>query len=152
MYSVTKRIDFCYGHRLLNYEGICRHPHGHNAVAEIEVRTASLDDRRMVCDFGDIKRTVKGWIDRELDHNMILRRDDPLLEPLHQQGEPVFVVDENPTVEHIAFLIFEQTRRDGFPVVRVTVWETPTSFATYSEAADTPLGPADASTRTSDTA
>ena len=152
MYSVTKRIDFCYGHRLLNYEGICRHPHGHNAVAEIEVRTASLDDRHMVCDFGDIKHMVKGWIDRELDHKMILRRDDPLLEPLRQQGEPVFVVDENPTIEHIAFLIFEQTRREGFPVVRVTVWETPTSFATYSEAADAPLGPADATTKTSDTA
>ena len=133
MYSVTKRIDFCYGHRLLHYDGICKHLHGHNAVAEIEVRTASLDDRDMVCDFNDIKRIVKGWIDRELDHRMILRRDDPLLELLRAQGEPVFVVDENPTAEHIAYLIFERTRREGFPVVRVTVWETPTSFATYGE-------------------
>lgn len=138
MYSVTKRIDFCYGHRLLNYEGICKHPHGHNAIAEIEVRTEALDDRHMVCDFGDIKRKMKGWIDREIDHKMILRNDDPLLDPLRQQGEPVFVVDENPTVEHIAFLIFDQTRREGFPVVRVTVWETPTSFATYSETAARP--------------
>jgi len=133
MYSVTKRIDFCYGHRLLNYDGICRHPHGHNAVAEIEIRTVSLDERHMVCDFSDIKRLIKGWIDRELDHKMILRHDDPLLEPLQQQEEPVFVVNENPTVEHIAFLIFQETQRNGFPVVRVTVWETPTSFATYSE-------------------
>jgi 6-pyruvoyltetrahydropterin/6-carboxytetrahydropterin synthase len=133
MYSVTKRIDFCYGHRLLNYDGVCRHPHGHNAVAEIEVRTVALDERHMVCDFSDIKRLVKGWIDRELDHKMILRHDDPLLEPLQQQKEPVFVVNENPTVEHIAFLIFQETRRNGFPVVRVTVWETPTSFATYSD-------------------
>ena len=148
MYSVTKRIDFCYGHRLLNYDGVCRHLHGHNAVAEIEVRTASLDDRHMVCDFGDIKRTVKAWIDQELDHKMILRRDDPLLEPLRQQGEPVFVVDENPTAEHIAFLIFERTRHERFPVVRVTVWETPTSFATYGEAADTIPKPPAATTRT----
>ena len=133
MYSVTKRIDFCYGHRLLNYDGICRHPHGHNAVAEIEIRTVSLDERHMVCDFSDIKRLIKGWIDRELDHKMILRHDDPLLEPLQQQKEPVFVVNENPTVEHIAFLIFQEPQRNGFPVVRVTVWETPTSFATYSE-------------------
>ena len=64
MYSVTKRIDFCYGHRLLDYDGICKHPHGHNAVAEIEIRTGSLDDRNMVCDFSDIKRVVKGWIDQ----------------------------------------------------------------------------------------
>ena len=39
MYSVTKRIDFCYGHRLLDYDGICKHPHGHNAVAEIDLDT-----------------------------------------------------------------------------------------------------------------
>ena len=76
MYSVTKKIEFCYGHRLLDYDGICKHPHGHNAVAEIEVRSGSLDNRNMVCDFSDIKRVVKGWVDRELDHKMILREDD----------------------------------------------------------------------------
>lgn len=132
MYSVTKRINFCYGHRLLDYDGICKHPHGHNAVAEIEVKTESLDVRHMVCDFSDIKRVIKGWIDRELDHKMILRHDDPLLEPLRKLGEPVFIVDHNPTVEHISRLIFDHSRAEGVPVVRVTVWETPTSFATYS--------------------
>jgi 6-pyruvoyltetrahydropterin/6-carboxytetrahydropterin synthase len=132
MYSVTKRIDFCYGHRLLDYDGICKHPHGHNAVAEIEIQTGSLDNRNMVCDFSDIKRVVKGWIDRELDHKMILRQDDPLLEPLRRLGEPVYVVDSNPTVELIARIIFDYSSEHGFDVVRVTVWETPTSFASYS--------------------
>ena len=132
MYSVTKRIDFCYGHRLMDYEGVCRHPHGHNAVAEIELRTDSLDARNMVCDFGDIKRVVKGWIDRELDHKMILRRDDPLVKMLASIDEPVYLLDSNPTVERISQLIFDVTREQGLPVVRVTVWETPTSWATYS--------------------
>jgi 6-pyruvoyltetrahydropterin/6-carboxytetrahydropterin synthase len=131
MYSVTKRIDFCYGHRLLDYDGICKHPHGHNAVAEIEIQTGALDNRNMVCDFSDIKRVVKGWIDRELDHKMILRRDDPLLEPLLRLGEPVYVVDANPTVELLARIIFDYSVEQGFDVVRVTVWETPTSFASY---------------------
>src|SRR4029079_161372 len=81
MYSVTKRIEFCYGHRLLDYEGICQHPHGHNAVAEIEVAAVDLDSRNMVCDFGDIKSVVKTWIDQELDHKMLLRKDDPLVKP-----------------------------------------------------------------------
>jgi 6-pyruvoyltetrahydropterin/6-carboxytetrahydropterin synthase len=131
MYSVTKRIDFCYGHRLLDYDGICKHPHGHNAVAEIEVRTGSLDNRNMVCDFSDIKRIVKGWIDRELDHKMILRGDDPLVPPLRALGEPIFIVDSNPTVEHIAKIIFDHARSESLPVVEVRVWETPTSFASY---------------------
>ena len=48
MYSVTKRIDFCYGHRLLDYDGICKHPHGHNAVVELEIQTdrEGVDRRR----------------------------------------------------------------------------------------------------------
>lgn len=133
MYSVTKRIDFCYGHRLLDYDGICKHPHGHNAVAEIEVRTGQLDARNMVCDFNDIKKKVKGWIDAELDHRMVLRHDDPLVKPLQQLGEPVYLLDSNPTVERIARLIFDHTSQLGFPVVRVKVWETPTSFAEYGE-------------------
>jgi 6-pyruvoyltetrahydropterin/6-carboxytetrahydropterin synthase len=131
MYSVTKRLDFCYGHRLLDYDGVCKHPHGHNAVVEIEVRTAALDARNMVCDFSDIKRAVKGWIDKELDHRMVLRRDDPLVKPLQQLGEPIYLLDSNPTVERIARLIFEYAASQGFPVVCVKVWETPTSFAEY---------------------
>ena len=131
MYSVTKRIDFCYGHRLLEYDGICKHPHGHNAVAEIEVRTESLDTRNMVADFGDIKRVVKGWIDRALDHQMILRRDDPLVAPLQALGEPIYLVDSNPTVELIARMIYDYAREQGFDVVQVRVWETPTSYATF---------------------
>jgi len=132
MYSVTKRIDFCYGHRLLDYDGVCRHPHGHNAVAEIEVRTETLDKRNMVVDFTDIKRRIKGWIDRELDHRMILRRDDPLVEALQKLGEPVYLLESNPTVERIARLLFDMSREQGLPVSRVTVWETPSSWATYT--------------------
>ena len=131
MYSVTKRIDFCYGHRLLDYDGLCKYPHGHNAVAEIEVRTETLDRRNMVVDFGDIKRLVKDWIDRELDHRMILRHDDPLVKALQALGEPVYLLDSNPTVERIARLVFDVSREQGLPVDRVTVWETPSSWATY---------------------
>jgi 6-pyruvoyltetrahydropterin/6-carboxytetrahydropterin synthase len=132
MYSVTKRIEFCYGHRLMDYDGVCRHPHGHNAVAEIDIQAETLDRRNMVADFNDIKRIVKGWIDRELDHKMILRKDDPLAEALRALGEPTYLLESNPTVERIAQLIFEVSRGQGLPVARVTVWETPTSWATYT--------------------
>ena len=85
----------------------------------------------MVCDFTDIKRIVKSWIDRELDHKMLLRHDDPLVKALQQLGEPVYLTDSNPTVERIAKLIFDYAAAQGLPVVRVKVWETPTSFAEY---------------------
>ena len=134
MYSVTKRIDFCYGHRLLDYNGVCAHPHGHNAVVEIEVRRAELDARNMVVDFTDIKNVVKEWVDRELDHKMILRQDDPLVAPLQALGEPMYLLDSNPTVERIARLIYDVSRQQGLDVDRVTVWETPSSWSTYTGA------------------
>jgi 6-pyruvoyltetrahydropterin/6-carboxytetrahydropterin synthase len=131
MYSVAKRIEFCYGHRLLDYEGMCKHPHGHNAVVELEIRSEGLDRRNMVMDFSDIKLAIKGWVDQALDHKMILRRDDPLVSLLQGMGEPVFVVDSNPTAERIARLIYDVAKEQGLPVSRVTVWETPTSWAAY---------------------
>jgi 6-pyruvoyltetrahydropterin/6-carboxytetrahydropterin synthase len=133
MYSVTKRIEFCYGHRLLDYDGICRHPHGHNGLVEVEVRSGQLDKRNMVCDFSDIKRVVKGWIDRDLDHKMLLRKDDPLVKALQQLGEPVYLCESNPTAEHIAKIIYQHAAGEGLPVVRVKLWETPTSYAEYAE-------------------
>ena len=132
MYSVTKRIEFCYGHRLMNYDGVCRYPHGHNAVVEIDIRAEQLDARNMVADFGEIKTIVKGWIDRELDHKMILRHDDPLVVPLQALGEPIYLLESNPTVERIAKLIFDEGRALGLDILTVRVWETPSSFASYS--------------------
>ena len=132
MFEVTREIDFCYGHRLMNYEGKCRHLHGHNGRLLITARAASLDDRGMVLDFGDIKAVVNRWIDENLDHRMILRRDDPAVGLLEQLAEPMYLLDVNPTAENIARLIFEVTAAQGFPVTRVRLWETPKCHATYS--------------------
>ena len=137
-YSVTKTISFCYGHRLLNYDGKCRYLHGHNGTVEIELSSATLDARGMVRDFGEIKQTIQGWIDRELDHKMVLCRTDPVLPVLQQRGEPVFVMDANPTAEAIAELIFNYAASQGFPVTEVRLWETDRSVASYSRAAAQP--------------
>src|SRR5215469_3439114 len=101
MYRVTREIDFCYGHRLLNYEGKCRHLHGHNGKVLITLKAEKLDDRGMVLDFGDIKAVMNAWIDDNLDHRMILCRRDPAIEALKQLGEPIYLMDENPTAENI---------------------------------------------------
>ena len=132
MYCVTKRIDFCYGHRLLNHDGVCRHLHGHNAMVEIDVTAEKLDARDMVVDFADIRRAVKAWIDRELDHKMILRQDDPMVEVLRAQGEPVYTIDSNPTAERLAKLVFDTARDLGFNVTAVRLWETPGSCASWA--------------------
>jgi 6-pyruvoyltetrahydropterin/6-carboxytetrahydropterin synthase len=131
MYKVTKYIDFCYGHRLLSYEGQCRHLHGHNGRVEVDIEADGLDARGMVVDFADIKAAIKAWIDETLDHRMLLRHDDPIVPILKQRGELFVTLDQNPTAENIAKLIFDHARTKGLPVTEVRLWETPTSYATY---------------------
>ena len=85
----------------------------------------------MVVDFSHIKNIVNAWIDETLDHRMLLHQDDPILEYLRKQGEPVHVMNVNPTAENIARLIFEFTAAQQFPVVEVQLWETDHCCATY---------------------
>ena len=135
MFSVTRELTFCYGHRLLDYAGKCRHLHGHNGRAVITLAAADLDSLGMVMDFTRLKRVVGDWIDENLDHRMLLHHDDPALPLLRQLGEPVYVLDANPTAENIARLIFDYTAGQGFPVVEVKVWETESCCAAYGPAA-----------------
>ncbi len=133
MYRVTREFDFCYGHRLLNYEGKCRHLHGHNGRAVITLQASGLDPRGMLVDFTEIKQTVQHWVDENLDHNLLLCREDPILPVLQARGERVFVMDDNPTAENIAKLIFDQARSAGLPVVEVRLWETDRCHASYQD-------------------
>ncbi len=131
MFRVTQEIEFCYGHRLLEYDGKCRHLHGHNGRAVIVMEGADLDARGMLVDFSEIKQSLRTWIDESLDHRMILSENDPVLPLLREMDEPVYVMPENPTSENIAKLIYGKARSLGFPVVEVSLWENPNSFATY---------------------
>lgn len=132
MYSVTRLIHFCYGHRLMEYEGKCRHPHGHNGKIEITMEGRALDRRGMVMDFEEIKQSVQKWVDSELDHKMLLNKKDPLVGILKELGEPVVVMDANPTAENIARHIFEYAKARKLPVVKVRIWETVNSYAEYA--------------------
>lgn len=133
MHRVTREIEFCYGHRLLNYEGKCRHLHGHNGKAVITIESEQLDELGMVLDFGDIKQVVSTWIDDNLDHRMILHREDPAIKMLQELGEPMYLIDSNPTAENIAKVIYEITEQAGFPIVEARLWETPKCFATFAK-------------------
>lgn len=132
MFRVVKKLDFCYGHRLLDYDGKCAHPHGHNGRVEVEFSSDKLDERGMVIDFVDIKRELKAFLDQEFDHKMLLRQDDPLVKVFKEMGEPVFLMQENPTAENIAKVIFNFAISRGLPVTSVRLWETSSSFAECS--------------------
>ena len=86
----------------------------------------------MVVDFKDVKTAVPGWIDDHLDHRMLLHKKDPVVEYFQAQNQPLYLLEENPTAENIAKLIFQVGVDHGFPIIEVDLWETPHCFATYS--------------------
>ena len=133
MFRVSQEIEFCYGHRLLDYDGKCKYLHGHNGKAVIVLEAEELDHRGMLVDFSDIKKQVAGWIDTNLDHRMILNEADPVADFLREQGEPLYLIPDNPTAENIAKLIYLTAKAHDLPVREVSLWETFKSYATYRE-------------------
>lgn len=132
-FQISKEISFCYGHRLLNYSGKCRHLHGHNGRVELILDGVELDDRGMLVDFGDVKAPMKEWIDQNLDHRMLLNSNDPIISYLESTGEPLYLMDANPTAENIAKQIYLVAKSMKLPITQVRFWETDTSTASYRE-------------------
>ncbi|MBJ27690.1 MAG: 6-pyruvoyl tetrahydrobiopterin synthase [Chloroflexi bacterium] len=132
-YKVSKGIHFCYGHRLLEYNGMCRYLHGHNAYLEIDISSNRLDQLGMVVDFNEIKDKAKNWIDQHVDHKMLLCDGDPIIPALKELGEPYFLMAENPTAENISKMLFREISNLGLKLNEIRLWETPSSYASYSE-------------------
>lgn len=135
MALVTRLLEFDAGHRVLGHLGKCQHLHGHRYKVEVTVFTPKLDSLDMVVDFGVIREKVGKWIDENLDHNLLLNGNDPLVGTIHwkENGRAPFIMDGNPTAENIADLLLGKAREllegGSLRAVGVKVWETPNCCA-----------------------
>ena len=125
MYEVTVEDSFAAGHYLRNYRGKCENPHGHNYKVRVTLRGSELDKAGLLVDFKDLKEVMKQVIER-LDHQML------------NEIEPFITL--NPSAENIARYFFYQTNarlksvtNGRVDVKDVTIWETDTTTARYSE-------------------
>ncbi|MSS76785.1 MAG: 6-carboxytetrahydropterin synthase [Methyloglobulus sp.] len=133
MFTITKEVYFCYGHRLMNHQGKCRHLHGHSVKAAISITQQTLNEQGMVCDFADIRECVEAYIDQYLDHNFLLHKDDPLIPALKANNERFWALDEHPTAEVLSKMIYQHLKATGFNVSQVVLWETASAYACYQE-------------------
>lgn len=144
-------VEFDAGHRVPLHNSKCQHPHGHRYKAEFSLCSQKLSKEGFVWDFGEAKAAIKGWVDENLDHNMIYQKGDTLMERLHQtyrsvrttqekEVKPWFSMNGPPTAELIAELLFNQVTRmlkgstlDN-PVIldQVRLWETPGNSAVHA--------------------
>lgn len=117
----------------MNHPGKCRNLHGHSVKASITVKREQLNEQSMVCDFSEIRDCAETYIERQLDHNFLLHQDDPVIPLLEQNQERFMVLEEHPTAEVLAKMIFLHLKSSGFDVEQVALWETASAYACYRE-------------------
>jgi 6-pyruvoyltetrahydropterin/6-carboxytetrahydropterin synthase len=131
MIKIVKQIRWSMGHRLVKgYPHKCKNAHGHEYLAEIEVGCEELNEHDFVMDFSIIKERLKTWIDDKLDHGFLCcEKDTEMIEFLRKTNQKHFTVKDNPTAEVIAKLLFDKGSELIGYITKVTVWETPDSYA-----------------------
>lgn len=131
----VRRIEFDAAHRVIGHENKCKYVHGHRYVLEISAESDSLNGLGMVVDFGVLKSIMKGWIDKNLDHNIILSEEDKSLGDFvsNYTGQDVYYISSNPTAENIALHIKDEIIPqifDGysFKIKNIKLYETPNCY------------------------
>jgi len=121
MYKVAKEIMISATHRVREHQGGCERIHGHNWKIIVTVGSEILNEMGMVIDFKDLKKAMHKII-MPMDHNDI-------------NTYPPFDVI-NPTSENLCKYIFDEMSKelnnDRMKVTKVKVFETDTSYASYS--------------------
>lgn len=127
--TITRRIPFCAGHRVMGHETKCKNLHGHNFVALVTC-TGNLDSIGRVVDFSVIKSKVKGWIDDQWDHGFILNGEDKdgMRAMALVPDQKVYLMTGNPTAENLATLLMIKAQEllggAGLTVTCVAIEET----------------------------
>ena len=119
MYELTVESQFDSAHNLRRYEGPCENLHGHTYRVQVYCRGAELTDVGILVDFKRLKTALADVVSY-LDHRYL--------------NELPEFQEANPTAENIAKVVFEKMRAIlGNGISKATVWETPTSSASYWE-------------------
>lgn len=118
--NITKVFTFDCAHHLNDYEGKCKHIHGHTYKLEVTVK-GTTDKNGLVIDFHDLNDIVENKIIEKVDHKYLNE-----------------IFEFNPTCENLGLWIWDELEAsewsNGCILEKVILWETPTSFITIDRA------------------
>jgi 6-pyruvoyltetrahydropterin/6-carboxytetrahydropterin synthase len=128
-------------HALKNYDGPCRHLHGHSYTLYVTVSGEPVIDRTspklgMVMDFGDLKRLVHPLIIDKFDHALVLQKgyEEVMLNKAVIGDTKIILTDYQPTSEnliaHFADLIDTALPRH-IRLEHLKMYETANSYAEW---------------------
>lgn len=139
---VTKEFSFEMAHALENYDGSCRHIHGHSYklfVTVVGSPSTDINDPKlgMVIDFGQLKNIVNSQIVDRYDHALVLRKtteNSTLYKEIRTHFEKVELVDYQPTCENMIALFSEMISKqlpNNVELFSLKLHETQTSYAEW---------------------
>jgi 6-pyruvoyltetrahydropterin/6-carboxytetrahydropterin synthase len=125
MFEIGIAEEFEAAHALEGDFGPATRLHGHTYRVEIRVEGRDIDETGVFYDLGRLRTDLRA-----------------VLDPLHYRNlnDLAELSSINTTAEAVARFIFKQMepplRASGVAGLKVTVWESPSSFAAYSETFD----------------
>lgn len=115
-------MSFDAAHFLRDYEGKCARLHGHTYRLQATARGEELSPQGILLDLASFKEICQQAVGA-FDHQTI-----NAIPPFDRL---------NPTAENLAAHLFcllkPRVEKEGLKLAKVTVWESPTSGASYSE-------------------
>ncbi|MEN6618883.1 MAG: 6-carboxytetrahydropterin synthase [Rikenellaceae bacterium] len=136
---ITKEFRFEGAHALTDYDGKCRHIHGHSYRLFVTLKGRPCHETNhpksgMVLDFSELKKIVNQLITDTFDHALILRKDAKLVNEIMEAYQNVIIVDFQPTCENLA-IYFAGLLKDSLPeeleLQSIKLFETPNSFVEW---------------------
>ena len=128
-------------HALWNYDGLCRHIHGHSYKLIITIIGEPIEDSNdqklgMVLDFADLKVVVKEPVVDYFDHSLVINRgaENYLPDEPNEMYDKVHLMDFQPTCENLVLYIAEKVQArlsPGIGLYSVKLYETATSYAEW---------------------
>jgi len=138
---VSKEFHFEMAHALWNYDGLCRHIHGHSYKLFISIIGKPITETKdpklgMVLDFGDLKALVKGPVVDYFDHSLVINKEAENHRPKepNEMYDKVHLVDFQPTCENLVIYIAEKIQAllpPGIGLFSIKLYETATSYAEW---------------------
>lgn len=143
--KIYKTIEWDMGHRIPNHRSQCRHLHGHRYRLEVCLQGKLIDrandsSKGMVMDFSDVKTILNSEVKDVCDHAFMVWKNDLKLISFFKENSDMKHIEVSfiPTAEEIARWLFLKLKikfkdkfKTGLILKSVTVWETPSSKATY---------------------
>lgn len=133
--SVTRRFTFEAAHAISNYNGACKHLHGHSYKLEVSVSGTTTEESAMLIDFKILKHIVQEYVLNDYDHALILKLNDLNLQRAHHPSTKILWLNDEPTAEYMLTDISKRIKPHLPPKVQLSklvLHETENCYVTFN--------------------